>query len=302
MVTSTPPAFPAVTGTNLLGHDVRFPDGLAGSPRVVIVAFRQWQQSDVDSWVGFLEDRVEEHPGLRFYEVPAISGVWSPTRRFIDGGMAAAIRDRAVLERTITYYGDLRKLTEPLGIERRSRIQLLLLDDAGAVVWQGSGSYAADTATSLVEALDALATGAAPARPAAAPRREEDVDRFEFEWNPRYRRLLTALGVGPASAWVEVTADRLVVRFGPWSLETPLGNVADTRVTGDYAAYRAIGPRLSLADRGVTFGTDTSTGVCVCFEEPVPALLPTGCVTHPAATLTLAEPERFRTLLDERTG
>ena len=298
MVSST---FPAVTGTNLLGREVRFPDGLDGSPRIVVVAFRQWQQSDVDSWVGFLQDRAVDHPGLRFYEVPAISAVWSPTRRFIDGGMAAAIRDREVLERTITYYGDLGRITGPLGIRGRGRIQLLLLDDAGTVVWQGAGPYAAGTAASLEAALDELAAGAGPAVRATA-RSDTGVERFEFEWNPRYRRLLSVLGVGPASAWVEVGAGRLAVRFGPWRLDTPLDNVAETRVTGDYAAYRAIGARLSLADRGVTFGTDTASGVCVCFGEPVPALLPTGCLTHPAVTLTLAEPERFRSALAPHAG
>lgn len=307
MTDTAPPRFPTVTGRNLLGADVRLPAELAGSPRVVILAFRQWQQSDVDSWVPFLEDRVLAEPDLRFYEVPAISGVWSPTRRFIDGGMAAAIREREVLERTVTYYGDLGKLTTPLGIEGRERIAVLVLDDddGGGVVWQGGGPFSEAAGAELEEALRGRGTkrvGEKHAREPGGPERVDGSERFEFEWNPGYRRLLGALGVGPSSAFVTVGPDRLVVRFGRWRLDTALDNVVETRITHDYAWYKAVGARLSFADRGVTFGTDTARGVCVCFREPVPALLPTDRVVHPAVTLTLAEPERFRSVLGERIG
>jgi len=52
-------------------------------------------------------------------------------------------------------------------------------------------------------------------------------------------------------------------------------------------------PRLSLADRGITFATTTRAGACIRFREPVPAALPTALLRHPAATVTVAEPERF---------
>lgn len=62
-------------------------------------------------------------------------------------------------------------------------------------------------------------------------------------------------------------------------------------MTGPYAPWRAIGPHLSPANRGVTFGTNTGRGVCVRLHTPVPALAPGGFLTHPGATVTVSDPE-----------
>jgi len=115
--------------------------------------------------------------------------------------------------------------------------------------------------------------------------------RFAFGFDPAWRIPLLVVGVSPGRAFVEVREGDLSVRFGPWSLRTPLSNIAGTTVTGPYAPWKAIGPRLSLSDRGVTFGTNARRGVCVRFHVPVPALAPGRFLTHPAATLTVSDPE-----------
>lgn len=57
--------------------------------------------------------------------------VWAPMRNFIDGGMAAAIREPRILKGTLTFYGDVRQVMRPLGIEDRSTITLVLADGSG---------------------------------------------------------------------------------------------------------------------------------------------------------------------------
>lgn len=115
---------------------------------------------------------------------------------------------------------------------------------------------------------------------------------FEFAFEGRYRLPALAFGITPATARVRVTDGELLVRFGPWRLRTPLANVAGTTVTSGYAFHRTAGPaHLSLADRGVTFATNSHRGVCVSFLEPVHAIEPTGVLRHPAATVTVADPE-----------
>ena len=121
---------------------------------VVIVAFQRRQQELVDSWVPWLEEQATADPGLRFYELPTIARIWAPARPFIDGGMAAAIRVPAVLQRTLTVYGDVRRLTGPLGITDRSTITILVVDRAGSVRWSGLGAFRPEVAASLREALD----------------------------------------------------------------------------------------------------------------------------------------------------
>jgi hypothetical protein len=124
--------------------------------------------------------------------------------------------------------------------------------------------------------------------------------RFEFAVAPSWRLPLRLIGVTPERAFVLVENGRLAVRFGPWLLRTPLSNVLDATLTGPYAAWKAFGARLSLADRGVTFGTNAERGVCVRFRSPVPALLPGALLTHPGATLTIADPEELVKALQER--
>lgn len=50
-------------------------------------------------------------------------------------------------------YGDVNRLTVPLGIEDRSTIALFLVDGSHAVRWAGSGAFSPDTAADLERAL-----------------------------------------------------------------------------------------------------------------------------------------------------
>ena len=74
----------------------------------------------------------------------------------IDGGMAAAIRDPVVLRRTLTIYGDVSRVTRPLGIADRSTIALLVTDGSGTVHWSGAGSFDPHTAREIESALRSI--------------------------------------------------------------------------------------------------------------------------------------------------
>lgn len=150
---STNMRFPAIAARNLEGLNVELPHGFDGDRNLVIVAFDRNHQRLVDSWVPWAEATAAADPGFRFFEVPAIHRKWVPVRRFIDGGMAAAIRVPAILRRTLTYYGDLARLTEPLGIVDRKTIAVLLLGPDGMVRWKGSGAFTTELSQTLETAL-----------------------------------------------------------------------------------------------------------------------------------------------------
>lgn len=123
-------------------------------------------------------------------------------------------------------------------------------------------------------------------------------EEFEFAFENRYRLPALVFGITPSTARVRVTDDELLVRFGPWRLRTPISNVAGTTVTSGYAFHRTAGPaHLSLSDRGVTFATSSRRGLCVSFVEPVHAIEPTGVLRHPAATVTVVDPEALAAAL-----
>lgn len=118
------------------------------------------------------------------------------------------------------------------------------------------------------------------------------VQRFAFDFDPRYRRILRLLTVTPASSWVEV-GEHLEVRYGRWHVRTPVTNIRSVCVTGPYVPKRVIGPHLSLVDAGLSFGTNARRGICALFERPVPGADPAGVLKHPGLTLTLKDVEGF---------
>ena len=141
--------FPQIRARNLEGLDVEVPDAFVGDRNIVAIAFHRSHQRLVDSWVPWFEQQAGSDPGLRFYELPTIGRIWAPVRNFIDGGMAAAIREPLILQRTLTIYGDVNRVTKPLGIEDRSTIALLLVDGSGHVLWRGGGAFAEPLAHDL---------------------------------------------------------------------------------------------------------------------------------------------------------
>jgi hypothetical protein len=116
------------------------------------------------------------------------------------------------------------------------------------------------------------------------------IRRFPFEFEPRYRRILWLMSVTPARSGVEIGDGSLLVRFGPWRVLTDVSNIRCAEETGPYQALRAIGPHISMADQGLSFGSTTRGGVCLLFHEPVPGRETLGLVKHPGLTVTVEDP------------
>jgi hypothetical protein len=121
--------------------------------------------------------------------------------------------------------------------------------------------------------------------------------RFRFRFDRAARYLLPVLGVTPATSRVEVTGGQLVIRYGPWRTTVDRRNIQAVRATGPFSGWKAIGPRLSLADRGLTFGTSARGGVCIQLRRPVAALMPGRLLAHPAVTVTVERPRELVRLL-----
>ena len=121
---------------------------------------------------------------------------------------------------------------------------------------------------------------------------ETDDGDLEFRFTFGLPELVAGrfFGVTPESAWLSLHDDRLVARFGPWKVETTLANVAGAELTGPYRWPRIIGPaHISLKDRGLTFASTDSQGVCIRFREPVAGIDPLGVIRHPGLTVTVKD-------------
>lgn len=135
--------------------------------------------------------------------------------------------------------------------------------------------------------------------------------RYAFDFAAAYRGPALLFGITPRTAWVELDERTFSVRYGPWSLSTPVTNLADVTRTGGFAFVKTAGPpHLSFSDRGISFATNDGRGsagaggeraLCVSFHTPVPGIDPTRRIKHPGATVTVADPDaleqRIRGLL-----
>jgi hypothetical protein len=145
--------FPPVKGANLQRKRVQLPDDFEGDINVVAIAFQQWQQSMVDSWVALLEELERSVPGLRYYELPTIERLDPLSRTFINEGMRAGIRDHVTREKTITLYVDKKAFRDALALPDESTIYLLAVDRAGNVLWRSQGPSSPAKTQSLVRML-----------------------------------------------------------------------------------------------------------------------------------------------------
>ncbi len=126
----------------------------------------------------------------------------------------------------------------------------------------------------------------------ASPGPHHQPARFDFRYVGAVGLAAQAVSATPRRAFVEVSDETFSVRFGPWSMSTPVSNISGIQESGPYATWKVIGPpRVSFADRGITFATNRDRGVCISFFEPVPGIEPTGRVLHPGVTVTVSDPD-----------
>jgi len=153
-VSDTVLRFPVVQGRSLTGRRVTLPADFEGDLSVVLVAFKRWQQDDVDTWTPRLRELVAGRPGLRVYELPTLASSYRVMRPFIDGGMRGGIPDSAVRAATITLYIDKRPYKAALQIPNEDQIHVFLVERGGRIRWRAAGPFTTEAAARLEAALN----------------------------------------------------------------------------------------------------------------------------------------------------
>ncbi len=92
--------------------------------------------------------------------------------------------------------------------------------------------------------------------------------RFPIRVEPRYRLILRIFGVTPANSYVDL-GERLEAHFGWSHASTPVANLTRWAIEGPWLAITALGVRMSVRNREVTFGGTPRGGVRIDFREPV---------------------------------
>lgn len=120
---------------------------------------------------------------------------------------------------------------------------------------------------------------------------------FDFVFTPAIRPVLRLVGVSPVTTGVDITPTHVLIRFGWWRISLQRCNIRTATVTGPFRPWKALGARLSLADKGLTLGTNSDRAVCLTLRQPIAGLLPGWLLRHPNLTLTVARPDELAALL-----
>jgi hypothetical protein len=146
--------FPQVSGSNLNRRRFNLPEDFEGEVNLVIVAFQQVHQLDVDTWVPFARDLAAAYPEVRFYELPTIWRMNPIGRALLDGGMRAGIPSHQTREATITLYLDKEPFRRALAVPDEREIVVLLVTRDGTILTKCGGPYAPQKANALMLALE----------------------------------------------------------------------------------------------------------------------------------------------------
>jgi len=156
------PVFPTVEGESLNKRTFTIPRDLDARFNILLVAFYQRQQSDIDTWIPTAREITVDHANVEYYEVPAISGGWSLVRGWVDGGMRSGIPAFAARERTVTVYTDTAKFRELAGIDDPQVIWVGVVDREGRVYWSARGRADEARLAELRRAVHDVASPGAP--------------------------------------------------------------------------------------------------------------------------------------------
>jgi hypothetical protein len=146
--------FPEVTADSLAKTRESIPESAKGKVTLVVVAFLQQSQPQLDSWLGPFAERFGGKDGFTFYEVPMISSGYRFMRIIIDSGMRGGI-PREKHKNVVTMYGDVEKYMKELNLEARFGYAFLL-DKEGIIRWQGQGFATPESLKELFELAEKL--------------------------------------------------------------------------------------------------------------------------------------------------
>ena len=124
---------------------------------------------------------------------------------------------------------------------------------------------------------------------------------FGYAIDKRYLPVLLPFGLRPGKDGVTLTDDgSFMATLGFFKLATSIANITGAHITRHYRWWTAFGVRASMADDGLSFGTNHDAGVCVHFADKVPS--PLRRSGHSALTVTVSDLEGLTAALGgERT-
>ncbi len=142
---------PLVKAETLAERQVTLPQDLPAEKTLILMAFEQAQQKNVDTWIAGMN--LADNP-IPWIETPIIEPKNRLFRAFIQGGMRRGIAEQKARDRTITLFTDRSALMTAMGLpEQFNTIYAVVVDRAGNVLVSLEGDYSAEKALLINKAI-----------------------------------------------------------------------------------------------------------------------------------------------------
>ena len=147
--------FPTVSGENLLGETLTFPDAFQAPYNLVLMPFNRDQQVSAQAWLPFAQSLKEDFADLQYYSIAALPDLDPAIRLLVTGGMNLAINDTDVRQvATVLFLEEQDRFITALGLDYIDSTQLILFKQSGEMLWQMAISdYNATQDTLIRDAL-----------------------------------------------------------------------------------------------------------------------------------------------------
>jgi hypothetical protein len=145
------PKMPVVEAETLNEKSLALPRDLPGEKTLVLIAFSQAQQKNVDTWIDGMNLNAVN---FAWIETPVIDPLYGFFSGFIQNGMRKGIPDLKARERTVTIFTKRADFLIAMGLPASTNtIYAVVVDRAGNILARAEGDFAAQKAIGLLAAL-----------------------------------------------------------------------------------------------------------------------------------------------------
>jgi hypothetical protein len=142
---------PSISAETLSERVLTLPQDLPGEKSLVLMAFEQAQQKNIDSWINGLNLK---SGSIAWIETPVIEPKNRLFRAFIQGGMRRGIPEVKDRDRTITLFTPRTAFMSAMGLPAEfNTIYAVVVDRAGNTLAYATGDYSAEKAKNLFDTL-----------------------------------------------------------------------------------------------------------------------------------------------------
>lgn len=152
MAQEAPLPFPEIDGETVSGRVLRLPSGLTAPRTVVLAAYDEDQQKDIDLWVAGLEMKSRSLP---FLELPVLGKQNPFIQNLILTGMRRNKPDKADRERSVATFVPGEDFRRQLNLGGGGKnIHVLVVERSGAVKLRVEGAFTPEKGAQVLSALN----------------------------------------------------------------------------------------------------------------------------------------------------